>query len=89
MQEEEAFSHLPQLHLDGAVELHESRLEMHRLTLRVVQVDGALLMLVLVNVAQVHPQLQGRKNSNFVFFTNLLPVAGQKVQYQHQSSLAT
>ena len=46
-------THLPQLHLDSAVELHKTSFQVHSLTLGVVQVDGTLLMLMLVDVAQV------------------------------------
>ena len=40
------------------VELTEPSLEVHGLAVGVIQVNGALLVLVLVNVAQVGPQLQ-------------------------------
>ena len=51
-------AHLPQLHLNGVVELTEARLQMHCLTVRVVEVDGALLVLMFVHVTKMSAQLQ-------------------------------
>lgn len=49
---------LPEFHADGALQLNESRLQMHRLALRVVEVDGTLLVLVLRYVTEMRAQLQ-------------------------------
>jgi len=48
---------LPELHLYGGVKLCEAGLQVHGLGLGVVQVDGRLLVLVLVHVTQVGSQL--------------------------------
>ena len=53
---------LPQLHVDGGVELNQARLQVHGLALGVVQVDGALLVLVLVDMAQMGAQLKHTSN---------------------------
>ena len=51
-------TYLPELHLYGVFKLAQARLQMHGLTVGVVQVDGALLVLVLMNMTQVRAQLQ-------------------------------
>ena len=51
-------SDLPELHLDGAVQLLQAGLQVHGLGVGVVQIDGGGLVLVFVDVAQVSPQLQ-------------------------------
>ena len=51
-------TNLPELHLDGVLELAEACLQMHGLTVRVVQVDGPLFVLVLVHVTQMRAQLK-------------------------------
>lgn len=48
---------LPQLHLDGTVQLNQASVKMHGLGLRVVQIDGTLLVLMLMDVAQMHAQI--------------------------------
>lgn len=46
--------HLPELHADGAVQLHQTCLQVHRLALGVVQVDGRALVVVPLDLTQVH-----------------------------------
>lgn len=48
---------LPELHADGAVQLHQTCLQVHGLALRVVQVDGGALVVVALDLAQVHTQI--------------------------------
>ena len=49
---------LPELHLDGRFQLNKTRVQMHGLGVRVIQVDGSLLMLVFVDVTQMGAQLK-------------------------------
>lgn len=49
---------LPELHVDGRLQLNKTRVQMHGLRFWVVQVDGPLLVLVLVDVAKMSAQLQ-------------------------------
>lgn len=48
---------LPQLHLNGNVQLDKSGLQMHRLTVRVVEVDSSLLALVTMDVTYMSSQV--------------------------------
>lgn len=48
---------LPELHADGTVQLHQTRLKMHGLAFRVVQVDGSALVVVTLDLTQMHAQV--------------------------------
>lgn len=48
---------LPELHANGAVQLHQACLQMHGLTFRVVQVDGGALVVVSLDLTQMHTQV--------------------------------
>lgn len=48
---------LPELHADGTVQLHQTCLKMHGLAFRVVQVDGSALVVVTLDLTQMHPQV--------------------------------
>ena len=48
---------LPQLHADGTVQLDQTGLQVHGLALRVVEVDGGALVVVALDLAQVHAQV--------------------------------
>lgn len=48
---------LPELHADGTVQLHQACLQVHGLALRVVQVDGGALVVVALDLPQVHTQV--------------------------------
>lgn len=48
---------LPQFHLNGTLQLRETCFLMHSLTVRIVEIDGSLIVLVLVDVTQVSSQL--------------------------------
>lgn len=48
---------LPELHTYGAIQLHQACLEVHRLALRVVQVDGSALVVVSLDLTQMHAQV--------------------------------
>lgn len=48
---------LPELHAYGAVQLHQTCLQVHRLAFRVVQVDSSALVVVALDLTQVHTQI--------------------------------
>lgn len=48
---------LPQLHADSAVQLDQACLKVHGLALGVVQVNGSALVVMSLNLAQVHSQV--------------------------------
>lgn len=48
---------LPELHADGTVQLHQTCLKMHGLAFRVVQVDGSALVVMTLDLTQMHPQV--------------------------------
>ncbi len=48
---------LPELHAYSAVQLHKACLQVHRLAFRVVQVDGSTLVVVALNLTQMHAQV--------------------------------
>lgn len=48
---------LPQLHANSAVQLDQTCLEVHGLALGVVQVDGGALVVMTLNLPQVHSQV--------------------------------
>lgn len=48
---------LPEFHANGAVQLHQTCLQVHRLTFRVVQVDGGALVVVALDLTQMHTQV--------------------------------
>lgn len=48
---------LPQLHANSAVQLDQTCLEVHGLALRVVQVDGSALVVMTLDLPQVHSQV--------------------------------
>ena len=48
---------LPQLHADGTVQLDQTGLQVHGLALGVVEVDGGALVVVALDLAQVHAQV--------------------------------
>lgn len=50
-------TNLPELHADGAVQLHQTGLQVHGLALRVVQVDGGALVVMPLDLTQVHPEV--------------------------------
>lgn len=49
--------YLPELHGDGTVQLHQACFQVHRLALRVVQVDGCALVVVALDLTQMHAQI--------------------------------
>lgn len=51
------WTHLPELHAYSAVQLHQTCLQVHRLAFRVVQVDGSALVVVALDLTQVHTQV--------------------------------
>lgn len=51
------YTNLPELHADGAVQLHQACLQVHGLALRVVQVDGGALVVVPLDLTQVHSEV--------------------------------
>lgn len=48
---------LPQLHANSAVQLDQTCLKVHGLTLGVVQVDGSALVVMSLDLTQVHSQV--------------------------------
>lgn len=50
-------TNLPELHAYGAVQLHQTCLEMHGLAFRVVQVDGSALVVVSLDLTQMHAKV--------------------------------
>lgn len=50
-------AYLPQLHADSTVQLHQPGLQVHGLAVRVVEVDGGALVVVPLDLPQVHPQV--------------------------------
>ncbi len=48
---------LPQLHANSAVQLDQTCLEVHGLALRIVQVDGSALVVMSLDLSQVHSQV--------------------------------
>ena len=54
-------TYLPQFHLYSGVELHKTCLEVHGLGLGVLQVDGPVLVLVLVDMAKMGAQLEAER----------------------------
>lgn len=50
-------AYLPQLHADSTVQLHQPGLQVHGLAVRVVEVDGCALVVVPLDLPQVHPQV--------------------------------
>lgn len=50
-------TYLPQFHADSTVQLNEPGLQMHRLALGVIKVDGCALVVVALNLRQVHSQV--------------------------------
>ena len=48
---------MPQFHADSTVQLNEPGLQMHRLALGVIKVDGCALVVVALNLRQVHSQV--------------------------------
>jgi len=56
---------LPQFHLNGAVELDKSCLEVEVLAVRIVDVDCSLLVLVLVDVTKMSTKLSTYRHIRF------------------------
>lgn len=48
---------LPKLHAYGTVQLHETRLQVHGLAFRVIQIDGSALVVVALDLTQMHTQV--------------------------------
>lgn len=48
---------LPELHAYGTVQLHQTCLQMHGLAFGVVQVDGGALVVVSLDLTQMHTQV--------------------------------
>lgn len=52
-----AWTDLPELHAYGTVQLHQACLQVHGLAFRVVQVDGGALVVVALDLTQMHAQV--------------------------------
>jgi len=65
------WSDLPEFHLYSAVELDKPRLQMQVLAVRIVDVDRTLLVLVLVDVAEVSAKLSTKMSCLSVQFVYL------------------
>lgn len=52
-----SYTNLPELHAYSAVQLHQACLEMHGLAFRIVQVDGSALVVVSLDLTQMHSQV--------------------------------
>lgn len=50
-------TNLPELHAYGTIQLHQTRLQVHGLALRVVQVDGCALVVVPLDLTKMHAQV--------------------------------
>lgn len=48
---------LPEFHAYGAIQLHQTGLQVHGLTFRVVQVDSSTLVVVALDLTQMHAQV--------------------------------